>query len=251
MRTVHKPNQAINNIRGTPPSYDTSTSFEDGAYQTYVTARCIECAQDTRVHWNTGGADPSFVERKFRGLGWRFDAWKPRQCVCPQCLRRRGGRTTEKTVNDHLATLSEEPDDMAKSTNSYTPPATDTAVLRAAQTNMEADDAVGRTLTAHEKAKVRRLLDIHFDDGLGRYIDNYDDQRVGKETDVPWALVTELREFAYGPLKADPVVEAVKAEALALRQEFVQLSNALESVRQRVASIEGRLTNVEAKAKKL
>jgi len=189
-------------------------------------------------------------------MGWHFDAYKPKKCVCPACV---AGRKPAPHMADagglfkdsHYENVTqEEPDDMAKS-NSYTPPTTDTAVLRAAQTMMEGEDITGRALTANEKARVRRLLDSHFDDQLGRYIDNYDDERVSKETNIPRAFVSEYRELAYGPLKADPAVEAVKAEAVALRQEFTELSRALDAIRARVASVEGKLVNVEAKAKKL
>jgi len=230
-------------ILNATPSYDTATEFTDGAYHTIVTAHCIECGGEGRLHWNTGGNHPDFVARKYRGMGWQFDAYRPRKCVCPECV------TGKKSPAGAPAT-QEEPDDMAKS-NSYTPPTTDTAVLRAAQTMMEGEDITGRALTANEKARVRRLLDSHFDDQLGRYIDNYDDERVSKETNIPRAFVSEYRELAYGPLKADPAVEAVKAEAVALRQEFVELSHALDAIRARVASVEGKLVNVEAKAKKL
>jgi len=242
-------------ILNATPSYDTATEFTDGAYHTFVTAHCIECGEAGVLHWNTGGNHPDFVARKYRGMGWHFDAYKPKKCVCPACV---AGRKPAPHMADagglfkdsHYENVTqEEPDDMAKS-NSYTPPVTDTAVLRAAVAHMEADD-YNRTLTSHEKAKVRGVLDSHFDDQIGRYIDNYDDQRVGKETNLPWALVAEYRELAYGPLKADPIVEAVKAEAVVLRQEFTELSHAMDALRDRIVKVEGRLVNVEAKAKKL
>lgn len=256
MKAIHKPTQAIKNIRGDPRSYDTENRFEDGSWRVYVTTTCIECARDFDVHWSTGGADPRFVEKKMRGLGWRFDAFKPKQCVCPECVRGRKSNGTDDTTT----TTNSEDNDMANTTkpaapttpaNSYKPPTTDTAVLMAARANNDADDVTGRRLTAHEKARVRSALDSHFDDQLGRYIDGYSDERVGKELDLPWALVTELREFAYGPLKDDPAIAAVKAEVEALRGELVTLSHALDQARATFTKLEGRLVNVEAKARKL
>lgn len=254
---AHKPNQAIKNVRGTPAAYDTTSVFEGGAYQTYVIVRCIECQEETRVHWNTGGADPAFVEKKLRGMGWHFDAYKPKNCVCPDCLTRRkrqplppdSGWVAAHPDSDEDDKLTRE-ETMAKSTNSYISPPTDTAILSAATANVNADE-YNRTLTTHQKAKVRAVLDIRFDDSIGRYIDNYDDKKVGEETDLPWALVAQYRELAYGPIKADPMVEAVKSEALALRDEFQIISRAAEDLRASIQRIEGRLVNVEAKARKL
>ena len=261
---IHKPKQAISNIRGTPAAYDTVSVFENGGYQTYVVTHCIECGEETRVHWNTGGADPRFVDKKMRGLGWHYDAFKPKACVCPTCVT---GKKTFQRVDPSTVEVTDSPDGieivftlpseetMAKTANSFVPttmPSTSTAVLAAAQAQSDADDTVGRTtLTANEKARMRRLLDIHFDDQLGRYIDNYDDERVAKETNIPRKYVTEYRELAYGPLKADPAVEAVKAEVAALRKELSNLNDIVEDARAQFVRLNGRVVNVEAKAKKL
>ena len=257
---AHKPKQAIRNIRGTPAAYETTALFEGGAYQTYIITHCIECGQETRIHWNTGGADPAFVERKFRGLGWRFDAYKPKNCVCPDCLKGRK-QFTEAAVPkrpSEAMTASQcrypHPEEtMPKSTsptNSYTPPKTDTGVLTAV-TNLTASGHYDRTLTSHEKAKVRAILDGHFDDQLGRYLDNYDDKKVGLETDLPWALVAQYRELAYGPIKPDPAIEAFTKELALMQEELKNLSNAIEAMRARFEAYSGRLVNLEAKAKKL
>jgi hypothetical protein len=246
---AHKPKQAISNIRGTPAAYESTTVFEEGAYQTYIITHCIECGQETRVHWNTGGADPAFVERKLRGLGWRFDAYKPKNCVCPECVK---GRREPTSLAGAIYNISRgEP--MPKSTtptNSYTPPTTDTGVLTAVA-NLTAAGHYDRTLTSHEKAKVRAIFDGHFDDQLGRYLDNYDDKKVGLETDLPWALVAEYRELAYGPIKADPAIEAFTKELAIMQEELKALSNAIEAMRARFEAYSGRLVNLEAKAKKL
>jgi hypothetical protein len=249
---AHKPHQAIKNIRGTPAAYESTTVFEEGAYQTYIITHCIECGGKFQIHWNTGGADPAFVERKFRGLGWQFDAYKPKNCVCPECVKGRkfaaGGALASAIYN-----ISQEEPVMAKSTtptNSYAPPTTDTGVLTAVK-GLSESGHYDRTLTSHEKAKLRVILDGHFDDQLGRYLDNYDDKKVGLETDLPWALVAQYRELAYGPIKPNPAIEAFTKELAIMQEELKALSNAIEAMRARFEAYSGRLVNLEAKAKKL
>jgi len=253
---IHKPKQAISNIRGTPSAYDTVSVFENGGYQTYVVTHCIECGEETRVHWNTGGADPRFVDKKMRGLGWHYDAFKPKACVCPDCvtgIRKAVAVPAAAAIAAIENMIAREEPAMPKS-NSFVPttqPVTSTDVLGAATALMNADDYNNRKLTSHEKAKVRGVLDSHFDDQIGRYIDNYDDQRVGRELNLPWALVAEYRELAYGPIKDDPAVEAVKAEVAALRKELSDLGDIVEDARAQFVRLNGRVVNVEAKAKKL
>jgi len=257
MRAIHKPKQAISNIRGTPSAYDTATRFEDGSWQTYVVTHCIECGEEFNIHWNTGGADPRFVDKKMRGLGWHFDAFKPKNCVCPACVTGRRGPAHPDSDEDDNLTPREEPMVKANSVDNsgYQPPQRgDTAMLTVAGRGVQ-NTEVPRKLTAHEKQKIRQFLDGHFDEARGRYLDEYNDKKIGEEVNVPWALVTELRELAYGPLKDDPEVVAYKAEAAAIRQEFIAFkaatATALEEMHATAQKLEGRLLNLEGRAKRL
>jgi hypothetical protein len=259
MRNPQK--DAIKNIRGLPKAYGTETRFQDGAWQTFVYTWCIECGKRHEVHWNTGGADPAFVDKKMRGLGWHFDAHKPKNCVCPECIQgpARAGPVTGK--------VTEEPNDMKNTTppnstdnnpSGYSPPthAGDTAITSMVATQIgKTDVPPPRTLTAHERTKVRQLLDGHFDELKGQYLEGYDDKRIGEECNVPWALVTQIRELAYGPIKEDPEKVAFRAEAKALREEFLKMAKsaeeAVDKMHAQFKAIEGRLINIEAKARKL
>ena len=73
------------------------------------------------------------------------------------------------------------------------------------------------SLTPAERTKVRALLDGHFDDSRGAYLDGYSDKRIGEEVGVPWKLVEAVREAAYGPLRADPEADTLLADLKALR----------------------------------
>jgi hypothetical protein len=227
---------------GHPASYEVRTQFdqESGRYITLVRTWCIECGEAYDLRWDTGGNHPDFIAKKFKQIGWQFDAYKPRKCVCAICL---GAR--------HNRSLSEELMPKSNST-AYTPPTTDTAMVTV--TNQAADLA-RRDMTAAQKHRVRTILDMQFDDEKGRYLEGYDDKRVGEEAGVPWAVVVEIRELAYGPLKDDPVIVQYKADVTSLRQEFTALTQRVEKMaidlKDAVNSFNGRLVNVEAKAKKL
>jgi hypothetical protein len=125
-------------------------------------------------------------------------------------------------------------------------PMTATAVAQAGAGAYSVD-----RLTRHQKARIRELLDTNFDDEKGRYIDGFNDERIGKEVSVPWALVTEIREKAYGPIQDDPAVVSFKADLASMQEELKVLSNAVEAARATTTRLEGRMVNLEAKAKKL
>ena len=92
-----------------------------------------------------------------------------------------------------------------------------------------------RPLTSNEKSKIRSLLDLHFDDEKGAYIDNYSDQRIGKELDIPWASVTQIREAAYGPIRED--------------ERFMKLRNDLTNAENVLAELKRRLDDLEKSVK--
>ena len=81
--------------------------------------------------------------------------------------------------------------------------------------------AVPRGLTSDERQKVRHLLDTYFDDKVGGYIENYTDQRIGRECEVPWATVREIRETAYGPIREDARLAAIKGELARLEKQVL------------------------------
>jgi hypothetical protein len=91
-----------------------------------------------------------------------------------------------------------------------------------------------RRLSNEERMQVRRLLDQHFDDKDGVYLAGYDDKKIGAELAVPWALVAELRETAYGPIREDPVIAKLK-------QEFDSLRDDLDTLRAKVGNALKRL----------
>lgn len=102
-----------------------------------------------------------------------------------------------------------------------------------------------REATPQERVKIRAILDKHFDDGAGCWLDGYSDQKAGEEIGVPWALITRIREAAYGPIRVDPEVAALRAELVHIQREVQAISERWETERKALA---GKL---ESAAKRL
>jgi len=81
-----------------------------------------------------------------------------------------------------------------------------------------------RDATPQERVKIRAVLDKQFDDGAGCWLDGYSDQKAGEEVGVPWAIVTRIREAAYGPIRVDPEVAGLRAELAQIGRELAALT---------------------------
>lgn len=173
---------------------------------------CSSCSAHIDIHVG-GHAPPEHTIKKFRSLGWEADIMTRRLCVCPACIETRA--LARKQPNGGLKTMS-------------TAPATATAIGAATPPHLPA------ALTQHQRSAVRSLLDEYFDDSAGQYLSGYSDQRIGTECSVPWAAVTALRETAYGPIKSDVELDAVKAL-------IVKAAEALADAQARMVVIEKRL----------
>lgn len=100
---------------------------------------------------------------------------------------------------------------------------------------------LARKLTPDEKFRVRQLLDAKFDEQKGFYLDAYSDQRIGAETNVPWINVRELREAAYGPIKAIPEMDALLAESTALLERSNTLAKEAVALQNRILEFQRKM----------
>lgn len=95
-----------------------------------------------------------------------------------------------------------------------------------------------REPTAQERAKIRTALETHFDDATGCYLDGYSDQRIGTDLNLPWAMVTKIREAAYGPIRVDPEIAGLRAEMTAIGSKIEALVREQQGALARLAAIE-------------
>jgi hypothetical protein len=214
------PGRNASTPRRRPSSYTIERVFKDGAYHHFVDTQCSKCGKDS--HFTCPNEEhPGRIARHFHDLGWDFDPYKPRSCICPDCKKKPTTQVASVTTVEEklMATI--------------TPLTTITPAL-----------------TTAAKARVRRLLDEHFDDEAGRYIEGYSDQRIGQEADVPWAAVAAMREAAYGPLRADPRIDRLEQTLLDLKTRVsgavAQMEKAQADLNQRIQEAEKVLATIKA-----
>lgn len=97
-----------------------------------------------------------------------------------------------------------------------------------------------REATPQERVKIRAVLDKQFDDGAGCWLDGYSDQKAGEEVGVPWAIVTRIREAAYGPIRVDPEVAGLRAELVQIGRELVALTEKHAAATKRLEALAGK-----------
>lgn len=207
-----------------PFSYQVTGVAGDGYGRTVARGTCHKCGATDDVTI-TGNNNPELVRKKFEERGWKFDEWKPGECICPRCQ--------VKPAHSTDAELIRFQERMKGADMTTMKPAAAPAV---------------RVATVEEKAKIRRELDSHFDEGKGCYLDGYTDQKVGTTLGIPWALVAQVREAAYGPIRSDPELEAI-------RGEIETVKAGIDAERKRsadgLAALERQLAELVARAARL
>ena len=187
---------------GQPFPYQVLSIPDGGQRRQVARIQCIRC--DVHEDWTIGGShNPERACKAFRASGWECDWSHPTRTVCPACVAKRGAGRGGDRVEDKVVTLQQP------------------KAMTMAET------------TGDQRLRIRALLDKHFDDAKGFFLDGYSDQRIGAEVNVPWATVQKIREAAYGPIKGDPELEAIKAAVGTMERD-------LATIKDRVAAVEKR-----------
>jgi hypothetical protein len=192
------------------PAFSIERAFRDGVYRSICTARCAKCQNLEEFKWDHGN-NPIPIKKRFLEKGWLFDPYNKKSCICPDCKKRGWVMAMpEKKAEDKVVAIK--------------------------PSGKDAQPAPPRALTPEERGKVRSLLDSHFDDAVGRYIDGYSDQRIGTELDIPWSRVREIRELAYGPIKEDPRLAALSADLAECKDTLSKLEKKIDELRREHAA---------------
>ena len=193
-----------------PLTYEIIQHIRAGAKTLEARMQCSRCPAHITISMSGQQHNPEFVAKKFREKGWAADGRVARKCICPGCLKAKkesgGGVADVELQNIKLGKISMAPRNEP------------------------------RALTADEKGKVRLLLDAHFDDSIGAFLDGYSDQRIGDEVNVPWAAVAKMREAAYGEIRTPP--------------EILNALQTLEVVKGMVSEANRRVDAAEAEIRK-
>lgn len=191
--------------------YERKTISCNGGNRSFARATCGSCGSHAD-HALTGTHNPEMVVKHWRRDGWTIDFGPARHNRCPACSKR------PKVKGDPEALLR---------------PLAEVIPMKTAPAPAAAAATAARDLTPDEKAAVRRLLDSNFDDAAGMYLDGYGDRRVAEECNVPAACVTRLRELAYGPIRIDPELAALKADAADLAAKVAALADRIKAAEAR------------------
>jgi len=101
-----------------------------------------------------------------------------------------------------------------------------------------------RQLTSEERARIRDLLDRHFNED-GWYENGYSDLKIAQQCNVPAADVTHIRDIGYGPILGDPEIVALKNEIASVRSEIGNLLTNLGGAEKRVADLDRRVDELK------
>jgi|SRR5215469_2165411 len=188
--------------RGSNKSYILTTEYskDAGRHLQVCETTCINCGKTKRIFWKKGD-EPTEIARKWRDLGWDFDPYNAKCVVCPDHKRKPAAETTMQSTTANAN----------------------------ANANVSQMKTTPKVLTSADKGRIRHLLDLHFDDDNGRYIDEYTDQRIGSDLDIPWAMIKEFREAAYGPIREDERFDQLRKEIMAVEERFVGELNRLRA----------------------
>lgn len=157
----------------------------EGRRITVLRATCTSCGAHIDER-QPGDMRPQLTAKRLTRRGWDLKLGHAR-VLCPSCCHKPKPRKE--------------------------PPVSKTPDLKIVSTPKPA--------TPDQKAAIRRLLDSNFDDARGCYLSGYSDQRIGEELQLPWSMVREIRELAYGPIKEDPDLAAIRQQIVSL-QEFAK-----------------------------
>lgn len=157
----------------------------------FVCSRC----QDVLDIAYVGTKPPIFFVQKARQQGWAAHEKSKARAFCPNCL-------TPPKENKETKEMD---------------------VVRL--------PAAPRLPSADERLRIRRELDAHFDDARGEFLGGMTDRRIAELLNLPAAMVTSIREAAYGPIRISP-------EITELRQQLGALKKNLGEIEKKLAAIE-------------
>lgn len=182
-----------------------------GLAQRVARFTCHGCGATTDVSVPGKIPPPEVVGKWGQRTGWTIDPYHASAVRCPECKH---GKTRLSVSREPIL----KPEKVVKM-----------AEVKAA--------GAPRELSQAERLKVRAMLDKHFDDGAGCWLDGYSDQKAGEEVGVPWAHVTKIREAAYGPIRVDPEIAGLKAELVQIGRDLAALTEKHSAAQKRLDAV--------------
>lgn len=186
---------------------------------------CASCEAKQEFSVGSQGINPEAIVKTAAGLGWEVKL-RSERATCPRCAAARRTRAKGESPSP--------PSDQVTPARFSIPVGHSEKVIPMQSKPSTPTAVTPRPLTDSERLKIRTLLDSHFDDAKGRYLDGYSDQRIAAEVNVPRIHVETIREAGWGPIRVDPEVAAIAEELRKAREE-------VEALSQRIGVLTARL----------
>jgi transposase-like protein len=185
------------NMSAPPPGMEWVSVMHEGRRQRVARFTCGECGKVIDVTCNRHGAGPVGPTHKIRHLGWIAD-----------------------------------PDRHARETR-----CPDCAKPKPHKKEKPVKVETEIKISTPQRVQIRNLLDKHFDDAVGMYLDDMNDEKIAQTVKIPRAVVERMRETAYGPIR-------ITAEVVALRAQVAKLQSDLDAMRTTAADLATRISKV-------
>lgn len=205
----------------------------DGRHRQVVRFVCVDCSATTDVTVKSGETlNIEALAATARGRGWDADPLRKSRCRCPRHLKQ------------------------------HTPTDTDTELRKfeakqmiAKQLTVPAIVPLTRDPTADQRAMIRKLLEEHFDEDRGCYLDGYDDEKIAEEAKTPRIVVERLRDTAYGSIRVSAEMLELEREISALKKALADHLRAAKELHDQLeldaAALRKRVTAIEDRAAKI
>lgn len=199
--------------------------------------RCAKCGATLSVAAGTARLAPEHVAKRASRSGWKTDAFAKSVCRCPRCL----------------AHVANDPDSEIKKFKGTTMnPISPTTLQEAAAQVLASKQALNPVIisarvplpTNSQRHAIRALLDKHFDDSTGSYLDGKSDLIVAQTANVPRVVVEKIREAAYGAIRFDPEIDDLKKGLAALLKDAEAAQGTLNRAQESIHAVQTLLTDL-------
>jgi hypothetical protein len=198
--------------------FELTQEMTGSSSRTIARFACVRCHATYDVAVKNGEPlSPIGISQKAARAGWQADASKKTRILCPSCL---------------AAPRANDPDELLRKVV----PMTVTPIKPAEQPTPSAD----------QRLKIRSLLDKHFDDGVGMYLDGMTDQRLSEMVGCPRIVVETIREVGYGPIRVDPVVAGLRGELEAIKRQLDTIQASMNATMARLTEAKEKIDRLSA-----
>jgi hypothetical protein len=195
---------------------------------------CSRCSEVMIL--SVGNKSPGDIAALAESHGWAASATRKHDAICPKCLAKKAPNDPEAELTRfaalHLSdTNTQIPDPQPEDDQMRQPPTQAQAEAMASQIQASVASAVAKLIppvpTTDQRVAIRNLLDKHFDDSIGRFLDGMSDRIIAEKVGLPAIVVKNIREAAYGPEKTDPELEGLAVAVARIEIELTQLKERL------------------------